>query len=228
MKVLEVADLVAGYGQKVVLHGISLEAMSGEIIAIVGPNGSGKSTTLKAIFGLIKVRRGRVSFQGRPVHNRSPSLNVRAGLSYVPQGSRVFTEMTVRENLEIGGYILVDRAKVRERVQNILELFPILKERQNQPAATLSGGEKQILALGRTLILKPKLLLLDEPSLGLAPESASIAIRSIKEIREKLQTTIVLVEQKVREALSIANRVYVLELGRIALHDTSSNILKKQ
>lgn len=224
---LQVSEVVAGYGKKVVLHGISLEVNPGEIVALVGPNGAGKSTALKAIFGLLKVQKGSVCFKGEAIQNRRPSLNVRAGLNYVPQGSRVFTDLTVLENLEVGGYILEDRQELRARVEQVFELFPLLRERKDQVAGSLSGGEKQMLALGRALILKPDLLLLDEPSLGLSPKLTKIAIKTIREINEKLETTILVVEQNVREALSIANRAYLLKLGRVALHDTAANLLKE-
>jgi branched-chain amino acid transport system ATP-binding protein len=225
---LQVSELVTGYGKKEVLHGISLEVTSGEIVTLIGPNGAGKSTALKAIFGLTKVERGYVLFKGEQIQNRRPSLHVRAGLNYVPQGGRVFTELTVLENLEVGGYILESREEFKDRVEQVFQLFPALKDRRNLVAGRLSGGERQMLALGRALILKPDLLLLDEPSLGLSPKLAKTAIRTIKEINEKLKTTVLMVEQNVREALSIANRVYLLKLGRIALHDTASNLLNKE
>lgn len=224
---LHVSELVAGYGKKPVLHGISLKVNPGEIVSLIGPNGAGKSTALKAIFGLVKVGSGAVQYNGKEIQNRKPSLNVRAGLNYIPQGSRVFTELTVLENLEVGGYILNGRRELEARIEELLHLFPLLRERKKQVAGSLSGGEKQMLALGRALILRPDLLLLDEPSLGLAPKLAKAAIAKIKEINKQIGTAILLVEQNVREALSISNRAYILKLGRIALEDTAENLLEE-
>ncbi len=221
---LELSRLEAGYGKKVVLQDISLEVKPREIVALIGPNGAGKSTVLKAIFGIVRVSTGRVIFQGEEIQNRKPVLNVRAGLSYVPQGSRVFTELTVIENLEMGGYILDDRTELNARIAQVIELFPFLRERQDQNAGSLSGGEKQMLALSRALILKPNMLLLDEPSLGLSSKSAKIAIEIIQAINEKLNTTILLVEQNVREVVTVANRVYIMKLGRVVFHDLSKTI----
>lgn len=221
---LELSKVEAGYGKKVVLQDISLEVKPQEIVALIGPNGAGKSTVLKAIFGIVRVSTGRVIFQGEEIQNRKSVLNVRAGLSYVPQGSRIFTELTVIENLEMGGYILDDRTELNARIAQVLELFPFLGERLDQTAGSLSGGEKQMLALSRALILKPNLLLLDEPSLGLSSKMAKVAIESIRTINEKLNTTILIVEQNVREVLMITHRVYMMKLGRIAFHDLSSSI----
>jgi len=205
----------AGYGQKIVLKNITLEVGEGNIVTLIGPNGAGKSTLLKVIIGVLKIPRGHVSFNGTNITNRNPEQNVQCGISLVPQGNRVFDELTVQENLEIGGYILKNKAVVVERIEPVLGLFPDLKERLKQNAGKLSGGEKQQLALARALMLKPKILLMDEPSLGLSPKLVTQAFETIQEINRKLETTILIVEQKVREVIKIANYVYALRMGEI-------------
>jgi branched-chain amino acid transport system ATP-binding protein len=162
--------LRSGYGQKQVLNGVSLHVNEGEIVALLGPNGAGKSTVLKTIFGLLRAWEGVVMWNGVAIQNRRPAQNVRDGLAYVPQGSRVFADLTVQENLEVGGFILRDRRQIQERMERVFCLFPILAERRQQLAGKLSGGERQMLALGKALMTQPRLLLLDEPSLGLAPQ----------------------------------------------------------
>lgn len=224
--VLQVSRMKAGYGKKPVLHDFSMQVQPGEIVGIIGPNGAGKSTALKAIFGLLKPWDGSVQFKGKEIQGRKPSLNVMDGIGFCPQGSRVFTELSVLENLEVGGYILGDKETRESRLQEVFNIFPLLRERQSQNAGALSGGEKQMLALGRALMLQPELLLLDEPSLGLSPRLAKVAIQRVKEINERLGTTIVVVEQYVRELLSIAHRVYLMRMGRVVLHDTSKNLLE--
>jgi len=221
---LKVIDLEAGYDKRIVLNGVSLGVNESEIVGLVGPNGSGKSTILKAIFGLLKGRRGRIVFKGQEIRNRKPTLNIKGGIGFIPQGSRVFTELSVLENLEVGGYLLNGKDKVRSQIEKIFKLFPILKERKSQNAGNLSGGEKQMLALGRVLMLQTKLLLLDEPSLGLSPTLVKVALRTIREIREEFKTAILIVEQNVKEVLGIADRVYVMKLGKIVLHDTPQNL----
>ena len=224
---LEVRNLETGYGNLKVLHGISLDVGQRDIVALVGPNGSGKSTTLKAIFGLLPAWSGTVSFDGSETQGRNPILNVEDGLCYVPQGSRVFTDMTVQENLEMGAYTLQNGNEVGRRLQHAYSLFPRLEERKRQLAGKLSGGEKQILALARALMVEPRLLLLDEPSLGLSPQLAKVALETVMQINRELGTAILIVEQNVKEVLTIAQRVYVLKLGRIALHDTPERLTKK-
>ena len=224
--ILQVSQMKAGYGKKPVLHDFSMQVHFGEIVGIIGPNGAGKSTALKAIFGLLKPWDGSVQFKGKEIRGRKPSLNVIDGIGFCPQGSRVFTELSVLENLEVGGYILGDKETRESRLQEVFNIFPLLRERQSQNAGALSGGEKQMLALGRALMLQPELLLLDEPSLGLSPKLAKAAIQRVKEINERLRMTIVVVEQHVRELLSIAHRVYLMRMGRVVLHDTSENLLK--
>lgn len=223
---LEIRNLEAGYGHLKILKGINLIAKKGDLVALVGPNGSGKSTTLKCISGLLKPKKGRILLKKRNISGMNPDEVVRLGVSYVPQGRRVFQTMTVEENLEMGGFILENKELVKERTKEIYSYFPILKERKDQKASFLSGGQQQMLSIGRALMLKPEILLLDEPSLGLAPNVMADIFRKINEINKR-GTTIILVEQNAHMALEICNRAYVLEQGRIALHDGSSLVNKK-
>jgi branched-chain amino acid transport system ATP-binding protein len=222
---LTTVDLESGYDKKPVLHGVSIEAKEGEIVAIIGPNGSGKSTALKTVFGLLKATRGKIIFNNKEIQNRNPKLNVKEGINFIPQGSRVFTELSVLENLEIGGHLISDGEYLQNRLYDVFEMFPMLKERKSQNAGTLSGGEKQMLSLGRALMTKPELLLLDEPSLGLSPGLVKSVLAKIKEINRKFKTTILIVEQKVHEALDISDEVYVLRLGEVVLQGAPKEIL---
>ena len=208
--------LVAGYGKKQVLNGVCLEAAAGEIVALIGHNGAGKSTLLKAVFGLIPIWHGHVCYEGTVIKSPTPSEQLRSGVAYVPQGNRVFNNLTVHENLQMGGTTLLTRQSVSEGMDRVFIFFPALKNRLKQRAGTLSGGEKQMLALSNALILTPKLLLLDEPSLGLAPPMVAQALGKIRQISKDTGMTVVIVEQKVREVLKIARRVYVLRTGQIS------------
>jgi len=220
---LEICDIEAGYDKRPVLHGISLEMTPGEIVALVGPNGAGKSTLLKAIFGLVKATQGTITFRGQKIQNRKPSDNVKDGMSYVLQGSRVFNELSVRENLEVGGYTLPSK-DVNARIEEVLSFFPDLRSLHARNARCLSGGERQMLALARALMLKPVLLLADEPSLGLGPVMAHATLSHLHDLSRQSGTTILLVEQNVREALAVAQRVCVLRLGRVVLTDTPQTL----
>lgn len=212
---LKVEALETGYGKKQVLFGIDLEAQGGKITAIIGPNGSGKSTALKSIFGLIPVWKGNVIYNGEPIANRGTRANVNDGIGFVPQGNRVFDEMTVLENLEIGGlYLQKDRFK--EQLQKMWALFPELEKRKKQNSGKLSGGEKQMLALARALIMNPRLLLMDEPSLGLSPKLVTFMMDHIRKINHEFGVTVLIVEQKVREILDLCHHVYSIKLGKIA------------
>lgn len=214
--ILKVSELVTGYGKKQVLNGVSLIVAPGEIVALIGHNGAGKSTFLKAVFGLIPIWSGQVFYNGAVMASPKPRKLLLSNIAYVPQGNRVFTGLTVNENLEMGGITLPNKQAVGEGKERVFALFPALKERLKQRAETLSGGEKQMLALGNALILSPKLLLLDEPSLGLAPPLASQALGRIQQISKDAGLTVVIVEQKVREVLKIARRAYVLRTGQIS------------
>lgn len=214
--IFRVSELISGYGKKQVLNGVSLEVGQGEIVALIGHNGAGKSTLLKAVFGLIPMWQGQIFFNGAAVASPKPRELLRSGIAYVPQGNRVFTDLTVQENLEMGGTTLSTKELLKEGIERVFTLFPVLKERLKQRAGTLSGGEKQMLALANALILSPKLLLLDEPSLGLAPPLVSEALGRIQQISQNTGMTVLIVEQKVREVLKIAHRVYVLRTGRVS------------
>jgi len=222
-QLLGIRDVEAGYDKRPVLHGVSLTMAPSEVVALVGPNGAGKSTLLKAIFGLVRVTRGNITFRGREIGNYYPADNVTNGLSYMLQGSRVFTELSVRENLEIGGHVL-SRREVGPRMDQVLSLFTDLQPRLRHNAGALSTGQKQMLAMARALMLKPYLLLADEPSLGLGPGATRSALQSLRDLNERSGTAILLVEQNVREALAIAQRVYVLRLGRVVLVDQPKNL----
>jgi branched-chain amino acid transport system ATP-binding protein len=211
---LEIKNLQTGYGKKQVLFGASMEVKQGEIVAIVGPNGAGKSTILKTVCGLIPVWEGEILFDNTSINGSSPAKNVSRGITFCPQGNRVFDVLNVRENLQIGG-IHLKTAELRNRIDYVLQLFPILKNRLNQDAGKLSGGEKQMLALCRALIPRPKLLMLDEPSLGLSPNLVSTAFKKILDINKSTGLSILIVEQKVREVLKISHRVYGLKLGKV-------------
>jgi branched-chain amino acid transport system ATP-binding protein len=213
---LDVANLVAGYGNKQVINGVSLSVGVGEIVALIGHNGAGKSTLLRAIFGLIPIWSGEVHFNGSLWPKPAPRALLRAGVAYAPQGNRVFTDLTVRENLEIGGVTLPNKQAVKDGIERVFALFPTLRDRLKQRAGTLSGGEKQMLSVGNALILSPKMLLLDEPSLGLASPLVSEALKRIKQINQDFGVTVLIVEQKVREVLKIADRVVVLRTGRVS------------
>lgn len=230
MPLLEVKNLTVFYGAVRALQSISLEIHEGEIVAMIGPNGAGKSTALKAISGLIKLEKpssGEVIFQGDNIENLRTDELVKKGLSLVPEGRKVFTSMTVQENLEMGGYTLNGKEKVKDALHKVYSLFPKLAERRKQRAGTLSSGEQQMLAMGRALMLKPKLLLLDEPSLGLSPNFVDLVFDKIKEINAN-GTSILLVEQNARMALEYSHRGYVFNIGEIALEDQSNNLLKNK
>lgn len=225
---LKVLDLVTGYGKKQVVNGISLEVGRGEVVALIGHNGAGKSTLLKAIFGLIPIWQGQVFLDGQAVPKPKPRDLLRSGVSYVPQGNRVFTDLTVHENLEMGGVTLPNKQRLKEGIERVFTLFPSLTGRLKQRAGTLSGGEKQMLALGNALILSPKVLLLDEPSLGLAPPLVSEALDRIQQISRDSGVTVLIVEQKVREVLKIARRVCVLRNGKVSFTGPAADLQDDQ
>jgi len=222
--VLEVKNIEVFYGAIRALHGISLEVKAGEIVTLIGSNGAGKSTTLRTISGLLKSKTGEIWFEGRQITELPAHKIVEMGICHAPEGRRVFADISVIENLELGAYIRNDRAGIQEDIERVFKLFPRLKERAKQKAGTLSGGEQQMLAIGRAIMSRPKLLLLDEPSLGLAPFLVRDIFSIICEVRSQ-GTTILLVEQNARQALSIADRGYVLESGEIVLCDTAKNLL---
>lgn len=224
---LEVKNLTVYYDTVLALNDISLSVNEGEIVAMIGPNGAGKSTALKAICGLVKSKSGKILFRGENINGNQPYQLVEKGLCLVPEGRRVFTSMTVLENLEMGAYTLVSgqQSVIRDRIERVFEIFPVLKEKRKQRAGTLSSGEQQMLAMGRALMLSPKLLLLDEPSLGLSPNYVDIVFEKIKEINRD-GMAILLVEQNTRMALEYADRGYVFEIGKIAFEDNAQELLE--
>jgi len=210
---LEVRDIRAGYGKLDILHGVSLDVSRGELVCIIGPNGSGKSTTLKTITGFLHPTSGHILFDGKEILGLTCDQILKLGLAYVPQGRIVFPQMTVMENLELGAYIETSSTKVREALDRVWALLPILAERRHQKAGTMSGGEQQMLAIGRTLMTRPRMILLDEPSLGLSPKYVTLIYAKLREMKQQGYTMLV-VEQNAVKALSVADRGYVLELGR--------------
>ncbi len=222
---LEVRSLTVYYDTVLALDNISLTVGEGEIVAMIGPNGAGKSTALKTICGLLKPQSGGVLFRGEKINGKQPYQLVEKGLCLVPEGRRVFASMTVSENLEMGAYTRRNKKALQEDIDKVFTLFTVLKERRKQRAGTLSSGEQQMLAIGRALMLKPKLLLLDEPSLGLSPNYVDTVFENIKEINTD-GTTILLVEQNARMALEYADRGYVFEIGKIAFEDKAKNLLE--
>jgi len=223
---LKADNLDAYYGSLQVLWNISVEIDEGEIVAIIGSNGSGKSTLLNVISGVIPPRRGRILFEGTEITSMDPFQIVNLGISQVPEGRRIFPDMTVFENLRIGSYSPKARPKKNENFERVYALFPILKERRNQISRTLSGGERQMMAIGSALMSDPKLLLLDEMSLGLSPLIVNELYRALKEIRSR-GITIIFVEQNVRRTLTEATRVYILETGRVVLSGNSETLLEE-
>lgn len=221
---LEIKNLNTGYDKKQVLFDVNILAEKNKITAIIGPNDSGKSTLLKAICGAIPSWAGEINFNGSKLNGNEPPENLMLGISYCPQGNRVFDELSVKENLEIGGYIL-KKKKARERIEEVLEIFPAIRERLKQDAGTLSGGEQQMLAVARALIPKPKLLLLDEPSLGLAPNLVNDTFDKFVDLNKNLGLTILIVEQKVNDVLKIPDRVYSLKLGRVVFDGVSTELM---
>ena len=220
---LKIDNIDVYYGAIHALKGISLEVNEGEIVTLIGAHGAGKSTTLRTISGLLKPKTGSITFLGQNIAGVRAHEIVKKGISQVPEGRRVFAEMTVMENLDLGAFVRKDKAGIQQDLKHVFELFPRLEERKNQSAGTLSGGEQQMLAMGRALMSRPKLLLLDEPSMGLAPLLIKEIFNIIVDIN-KSGTTVLLVEQNANMALSIANRAYVLETGRITLSGKAQDL----
>jgi branched-chain amino acid transport system ATP-binding protein len=222
--VLEVAALSAGYGDLTVLWDVSLQVEERELVAIVGPNGAGKSTLINALSGVVARKGGTIRFDGRAIDAIAAEDRVGLGIVQCPEGRKLFAEMTVEENLRAGAYLCRDRAELRRRLADSFSVFPKLAERRDQVASTMSGGEQQMVAIGRALMAKPRLLLLDEPSLGLAPILVAEMFAAIEAIR-RAGTTILIVEQNVQQTLAIADRAYVLESGRVTLSGDANALL---
>ena len=222
---LELRNVETFYGNIMALKGITLRVSEGEIITLIGANGAGKTTTLMSVCGIVPPRSGEILFMGKPIHRMSPDEIVALGISQVPEGRRIFPLLTVQENLDMGAFLRRDGAGIRKDMDYIFELFPILASRRSQAGGTLSGGEQQMLAISRALMARPRLLLLDEPSLGLAPMMVKLIFQVIGKINRENGTTIFLVEQNANMAMKVAHRGYVMENGRIALSGTSSELL---
>jgi branched-chain amino acid transport system ATP-binding protein len=222
---LELKNVNTYYGNIQALHDISLKVDEGEIITLIGANGAGKSTTLMSISGITPPRSGEILFRGKAIHDMSPDKIVALGICQVPEGRHIFPELTVAENLDMGAFLRRDSAGIKKDLDYIYTMFPILSERRNQPGGNLSGGEQQMLAISRALMAQPQLLLLDEPSMGLAPLVTRQIFEIIKKINSEQNTTIFLVEQNANLALKTADRGYVLETGRITMHDKAENLL---
>jgi branched-chain amino acid transport system ATP-binding protein len=219
---LELKNLSVSYGAINALHGISLQIKDGDIVTLIGANGAGKTTTLKTISGLLKTRGGEILYGGQNIANLKPHQIVKLGISHVPEGRMVFANLTVQENLAMGAYLQRDKAAIRAELDFVYGMFPRLKERESQIAGTLSGGEQQMLAIGRALMSRPKFLMMDEPSLGIAPLLVKTIFEKIAEINRERRITILLVEQNANLALEISSYGYVLETGRIILQDQSA------
>ncbi len=227
MALLEVDNIHTYYGNIHALKGISLHVDEGEIVTLIGANGAGKTTTLNTISGLLKPRKGSIRLQGERIDQLPPHKIVELGISQAPEGRRIFSRLTVLENLEMGAYTRRDKKSIQEDLERVFELFPVLKERRHQIGGTLSGGEQQMLSIGRALMSRPKIFLLDEPSMGLAPMLVETIFETIQDIN-KQGTTILLVEQNALMAFSVAHRGYVLQTGEIVLQDTTDNLRKNE
>ncbi len=227
MALLELKNIDAGYGRSQILYGVSLEVMEKEVVCVIGPNGAGKSTTFKIIMGFINYLGGEITFNGANIVGFRPDQILGKGLGYVPQGRIVFNQMTVRENLDMGAYIERDKKKIEEAMDYVFTLFPRLAERQKQMGGTMSGGEQQMLAMGRALMTRPQMIMIDEPSLGLSPRFVSEVFELILRLAEE-GLTIMVVEQNATRALEISDRGYVLELGRNRYEGTGQELLNNQ
>jgi branched-chain amino acid transport system ATP-binding protein len=220
--VLEIKNLYVNYGAINALQGISLQIKDGDIVTLIGANGAGKTTTLKTISGLLEARAGEIIYDGRDITNLKPHQIVKLGISHVPEGRMIFANLTVHENLQMGAYLRKDKAVIRKELEFVFAMFPRLKERETQVAGTLSGGEQQMLAISRALMSQPKFLMMDEPSLGIAPLLVKTIFEKIVEINRERRIGILLVEQNANLALEVSSYGYVLETGKIILQDTSA------
>ncbi|KAA0228827.1 ABC transporter ATP-binding protein [bacterium] len=225
---LEVKNIRAAYGPVTALHDISLSVPQGQIVTVLGANGAGKSTTLRVISGLLRPSAGTVLFEGRPIHGKPADWIVRQRICHVPEGRQIFATLTVEANLSLGAYTRRDKPGIKADLQRVFDYFPRLAERRNQVAGTLSGGEQQMLAIGRALMARPRLLLLDEPSLGLAPLVVRDIFKIIRTINEEDRVTILLIEQDAKLALSVASYGYVLETGRVVVNEPAADLARNE
>ncbi|MBQ9415845.1 MAG: ABC transporter ATP-binding protein [Clostridia bacterium] len=228
MALLEVQNLEVNYGLIKAIKGISFEVNQGEIVSLIGANGAGKTTTLHAISNILPKSGGKVFFDGEDITDKKAHELVYMGIAHVPEGRRIFSELTVYENIQLGFFSRKDKREYEQSLQMVYEYFPVLQERQNQIAGTLSGGEQQMLAMSRALMSKPKLLLMDEPSMGLSPLYVNTIFEIVQKVNRESGTTVLLVEQNAKKALSISSRAYVLEIGNISLTGTGSELLNNK
>ena len=222
--VLELSGLSASYGGRRILDDVALSVAPGEIVTVIGHNGAGKSTLLRAVFNLVPWREGRITLSGRDVARLAPDQLLSAGIAYVPQNRSVFPALTIEENLRMGGYLLRDRALLQERIDRVRELFPVLRERSGQLAGSLSGGEQRMLEIARALLLDPKLVMLDEPSIGLAPKMVDAVFQTVRLLRDQGKA-LLMVEQNVKKALAVSDRGCVMELGAIRVQDEAARLI---
>ena len=225
---LEVKNLEAGYGKKQILYDIALSVQEGEIVGLIGHNGAGKSTTLKSIFGLLPPLRGQVAYEGEDITFQPPAVRLDAGIYHIPQEDFIFSDLTVKENLEMSFFTMRERSNFESRLGEVYRFFPVLTNRRNQLAGTLSGGERRMLGIGMGLLRRPKLVLVDEPSSGLAPVTFQNVARIIQKINTSLGTAVLLVEQNVKAAFKLGRRVYVMKAGRMILEETGVKLLERK
>lgn len=226
-KILEIRDLHVSYGPIKAIKGINMDVYENDVVAILGANGAGKTTTLRTISGVIKSESGKIFFKGKDITNLAPEKIANLGIAQSPEGRQIFLDLTVMDNLKVGAYTVKDKNKIEENFKRVYELFPILEQRKNQMAQTLSGGEQQMLAIGRALMSSPELLVLDEPSLGLAPLIVKDILKTVKDI-SKQGVTVLIVEQNAAQTIKIADYAYVLEIGKINLHGKSEDLLRDE
>lgn len=225
--VLDVRDLIANYGGRNILDGVNLQVHAGEIVTVIGHNGAGKSTLLRAIFNLVPWRRGHIAINGRDVMGLASDQLLQAGLAYVPQHRSVFPRLTIEENLQMGGYLVRDARVLAQRIEQVLELFPVLKTRAGQWAGSMSGGEQRMLEIARTLLQDPQLIMLDEPSIGLAPKMVDAVFANVQLLRDQGKA-VLMVEQNVKKALSISDRACVMELGAVRIQDQADRLMQDE
>ena len=225
---LEINNIETFYGKIQALRSVNIKVNTGEIVSLIGANGAGKSTLLMTVSGINKAKTGEIIFNGNNIENKEPHKIVNMGISQVPEGRRIFSKLTVEENLKLGSYVHNEGKNYDQDIKEIFEMFPVLRDRKNQRGGTLSGGEQQMLAIGRALMGKPKMLLLDEPSLGIAPKLVNQIFTSIRNINKEKKVTIFLVEQNAKKALELADRAYVLVNGKVAIKGTGQELLKNQ
>lgn len=223
---LRVRNITAGYGKIVILHGVSIDVREGEIVCVIGPNGAGKSTAFKAVYGFVKPSAGSIHFGKNDITGMNPDQIIQQGITFVPQGRSTFPQMTVDENLELGMFLVRDRQRINRAKERIFDMFPRLAERRRQHAGTMSGGEQRMLEIGRALMLEPKMIMLDEPSAGLAPLISKQVFRMVKDLNREFGITVFMVEQNARQGLEVSHRGYVLESGRNRFEGTGQELIE--